>query len=151
MNTQSAVVELARRKHGEGWITTSNVSDATVGAVAVCRAWQQAVHDSYPNRFTSECVVGSECNEKIDLVDTHELVAYEFKVSPNNARFEIYKDIFKVWVQRELGGEPLKKLVFITPAKGAKSLKKSFFTKSQPWQPSTASRLKSLKYSRVRC
>jgi len=78
----------------------------------------------FPNRFTEECVIGTNCNEKIDLVDRQEFVAYELKVSSNNTDFEFYRDVFKVWVQRELGHEPLKKLVFITPEKGAKRLMK---------------------------
>jgi hypothetical protein len=124
MHVQETVVALARQKHRELWTQGSDVSTQTKSAIAVCKSWQQAVSESFPGRFAEECVVGTNCNEKIDLVDNTDFTAYELKVSPNNTHFEFYRDVFKIWVQRELGHEPLKKLVFITPEKGAKRLEK---------------------------
>jgi hypothetical protein len=128
MTTQEAVVSLAQLIHKQFWTNTSDESTQTKSSIRVCRAWQQAVHDNFPGRFKEECVIGSNCNEKLDLVDTEELVAYELKASPNNTHFEFYRDVFKVWVQREFAGEKLTKLVFITPEAGARRLEKSFPT-----------------------
>ena len=124
MNVHETGLAIAQKKHGELWKRGSDVSTQTKSAIAVCRAWQEAVRAEFPDRFIEECVVGTGCNEKIDLVDRREFIAYELKVSPNNTHFEFYRDVFKVWVQRELGHEPLKKLVFITPKAGADRLRK---------------------------
>src|SRR5260370_3813226 len=113
-------------KHQQLRTDTSDVSTQNKSSSRFWQALQQAFHDNFPSRFKVECVIGSNCNEKLDLVDTEELVAYELKASPNNTHFEFYRDIFKVWVQRELAGEELEKLGLHTPEAGAKHLTKSF-------------------------
>lgn len=62
--------------------------------------------------------------EKIDLLDTAGMVAYELKVSPNNSHMEFYRDVFKVLVHNEQTREPIKKLIFISPGQGARRLKR---------------------------
>ena len=65
--------------------------------------------------------------ERIDLVDLQDALAYEFKVSKNNTRFEFYRDIFKVAVHnRREHCVQIKKLVFITPNEGAAKLRTGY-------------------------
>jgi hypothetical protein len=124
---QNDVVELAAMKHRQAWKKSSNVSDQTKSAQWVCRAWQQAVEDNFHERFQAEYPVGHGFNEKIDLVDLQEAVAYELKVSKNNTHFEFYRDIFKVAIHNaHEPGWQIKKLVFITPTEGADKLRSAY-------------------------
>jgi len=123
---QDEVINLARMIHNRLWLPNRDESHSTKAAIQICREWQQAVINAFPGQFVGECVIGSDCGERIDLVDQHEKVAYELKASPNNTHMEFYRDIFKTWVQREIGNEPLKKLVFITPEAGARRLEAGF-------------------------
>jgi hypothetical protein len=117
------VVELAALKHSQSWQKSSNISDQTKSAQSVCRSWQQAVADIFHDRFRIEYPVGDGFNEKIDLVDLQDAVAYELKVSKNNTHFEYYRDIFKVAIHNVHHPQwPIKKLIFITPNEGAAKL-----------------------------
>ena len=128
MKTESLIVEYAREAHRLIWTHGSHVGTQTKSAIAVCGAWQDAVRSEFGDRFVAEQVLGADdMNEKIDLVDTREWVAYELKVSANNPHMEFYRDIFKVLVfNRRNPKNPLRKLVFITPEEGAARLHKSF-------------------------
>lgn len=120
---QKEIVELAAMKHRQTWKKSSNVSDQTKSAQSVCRSWQQAVEDNFHKRFHHEFPVGDGFNEKIDLVDLQDAVAYELKVSKNNTHFEFYRDIFKVAIHNAHNPRwQIKKLVFITPTEGANKL-----------------------------
>ena len=120
---QTDVVELAALKHRQTWKKSSNVSDQTKSAQSVCRSWQRAVVDNFHDRFRGEYPVGDGFNEKIDLVDLQDAVAYELKVSKNNTHFEFYRDIFKVAIHNAHHPRwKIKKLVFITPTEGATKL-----------------------------
>jgi hypothetical protein len=124
---QNDVVELAALKHRLYWKTGSDVSEQTKSAQFVCHEWQVAVKDNLKERFSVEHPVGDGFNEKIDLVDLHDAVAYEFKVSKNNTHFEFYRDIFKVAVHNAHNLRwPIKKLVFITPTEGADKLRTAY-------------------------
>jgi hypothetical protein len=123
---QDEVINLARTIHNRHWLPNRDESHSTKAAIQICREWQQAVINAFPGQFVGECVIGSDCGERIDLVDQHEKIAYELKASPNNTHMEFYRDIFKTWVQRESGDEPLKRLVFITPETGARRLQAGF-------------------------
>jgi len=120
---QKDVVDLAALKHRQAWKKSSNVSEQTKSAQWVCRSWQQAVADNFHDRFRAEYPVGDGFNEKIDLMDLQDAVAYELKVSKNNTHFEFYRDIFKVAVHNAHNPRwPIKKLIFITPTEGAAKL-----------------------------
>lgn len=68
--------------------------------------------------------LGNGLRQRIDLVDKHDLVAYELKVSPNNTHFEFYRDIFKVIIARDNALPGLDHFVFITPEIGAQTLQR---------------------------
>lgn len=124
---QNEVVELAAMNHRLHWATGSNVSEQTKSAQSVCRKWQLAVKDNFKERFLAEFPVGEGLNEKIDLVDLADAIAYELKVSKNNTHFEFYRNIFKVMVHNEHNPRwKIKKLVFITPKKGADRLRTGY-------------------------
>jgi len=125
---ESLVIALASEAHKRVWTTGSNVSKQTRSAQAVCGVWQDAVRTELGNRFAAELGLGHDAvNEKIDLVDTKERVAYELKASEKNPHMEFYRDIFKVLVfNRRNPKNQLRKLIFITPEKGAAKLDKAF-------------------------
>lgn len=124
---QKDVVNLAALKHRQAWKKSSNVSEQTKSAQGVCISWQQAVADNFQDRFRAEYQVGDGFNEKIDLVDLQDAVAYELKVSKNNTHFEFYRDIFKIAVHNAHNPRlQIKKLVFITPTAGADKLRTAY-------------------------
>ena len=124
---QKDVVNLAALKHQQAWKKSSNVSEQTKSAQGVCISWQQAVTDNFQDRFRAEYQVGDSFNEKIDLVDLEDAVAYELKVSKNNTHFEFYRDIFKIAVHNAHNPRlQIKKLVFITPTAGADKLRTAY-------------------------
>ena len=124
---QKDVVNLAALKHQQAWKKSSNVSEQTKSAQGVCISWQQAVADNFQDRFRAEYQVGDGFNEKIDLVDLEDAVAYELKVSKNNTHFEFYRDIFKIAVHNAHNPRlQIKKLVFITPTAGADKLRTAY-------------------------
>lgn len=124
---QNDVVKLAALKHRQSWKKNSNVSEQTKSAQSVCRSWQQAVEDNFPKRVHCEFPVGGGFNEKIDVVDLQDAIAYELKVSKNNTHFEFYRDIFKVAVHNAHNPRwQIKKLVFITPTEGANKLRTAY-------------------------
>lgn len=128
MNTKSIVVEYARETHRQTWTRSSDVSTQTKAAISVCQVWQEVVRKHFGQRMVAEHGLGDgKMNEKLDLVDVQDRVAYELKASPNNTHFEFYRDVFKVLVFNQRNpGSPLKTLVFITPEEGARSLRKPF-------------------------
>jgi hypothetical protein len=127
MQTQATIIDLARLKHQQLWTSTSDVSTQTKSSGQVCRAWQQAVQDNFRQRFSSEHAVGPGMNEKIDLVELQDRVAYELKVSENNTHFEFYRDIFKIAVHNHVSPrDRLTRLVFIKPEAGARTLASAY-------------------------
>jgi hypothetical protein len=128
MKMEMLIVISARKAHGQAWKRGSHVGTQTKSAIAVCQSWQNAIRKEFGDRFVPEHLCGMDgVNQKIDLVDTKERVAYELKVSPNNTHMEFYRDVFKVLVfNRRNPKNKLRKLIFITPEEGAAKLRKSF-------------------------
>ena len=116
------IVGHARVAHAAHWRLSGNESEGDLRATAVTRAWQAAVASELDSQCVAEFVVGGDCRERIDLVDFCDGIAYELKVSPNNAHFEFYRDVFKVLVARERSTRPINRFVFITPDPSARKL-----------------------------
>lgn len=110
MSRKKYIITAAISAH-EGWESSTNVSRTTKNAIKITQNWQESCKKL--DEIKSEVSIGDGLNEAIDIVDTKESIAYEMKVSGNNAHHELYKDIFKVLVYNE-NNTPLKKLVFLT-------------------------------------
>lgn len=120
------IVERARAAHRLHWEMTGLVGEGDRRAALVTAAWQQDVVENLGPGLVPEFEVGEALRERIDLVDTRDLVAYELKVSPNNTHFEFYRDIFKVIIARDNALPGLSHFVFITPEAGARRLSRDF-------------------------
>src|SRR2546422_11118819 len=105
------VVAAARAAHFAYWRMTGDESAGDKLAAQVTRQWQQTVCSSDSSRFHAEAAVAPHLHERLDLVDTRDGVAYELKVSPNNAHFEFYRDVFKALVAQRYSIPQLKRLV----------------------------------------
>jgi hypothetical protein len=116
------VIELAKRAHAQ-WKRTGNQPDGNRLAAVVTKKWQKDVQRQFPGAFEAEFKVAKHLKQKIDLVDTARGVAYEFKVSENNTHFEYYRDVFKALAAKRHTMPNLKKLIFITPAKPAETMR----------------------------
>ena len=118
------IVELARDAHQLHWAMTGIESEEDRRAALVTTTWQQDVVSRFGSNLVPEFPIGEGFGERIDLVDTQELVAYELKVAPNNTHFEFYRDIFKVIIARDNALRELNHFVFITPEIGARKLQR---------------------------
>jgi hypothetical protein len=105
---------------------TGIVGEGDRRAARVTVAWQRDVVRNLGPGLVPEFGVGEGLRERIDLVDTRDLVAYELKVSPNNTHFEFYRDIFKVIIARDNALPGLGHFVFITPEEGVRRLCRDF-------------------------
>lgn len=121
--TPDEVVAAARRAHRAHWRMSGDESEGDKRAAAATKAWQDAVCRKDPRTFVAEFRIAKHLGERIDLVDTKRGIAYEMKVSPNNAHFEFYRDVFKAIVARDHGLKKLARLVFMTPAVAAQQLR----------------------------
>src|SRR5437016_7957598 len=121
--TRDEVVAAAQQAHRAHWRMTGDESEGDERADAVTKAWQDAVCRKEPRTLVAEFRVAEHLRERIDLVDTKRGIAYEMKVSPNNAHFEFYRDVFKAIVARDHGLQKLSRLVFMTPAIAAQRLR----------------------------
>jgi len=104
--------------HNKLWTNDKNVSAQTSRAHKLTREWQEKLVAIDSNRYKAEFISTTQRGKrshKIDLVDTVERVAYELKVSPNNAHFEFYKDVFKV-LYANSSEKVIDKLVFCCPS-----------------------------------
>ena len=107
--------------------TTGTVSQLTKNAQLVAKEWIRESWDLDPNRIVFEESIHPDFNERIDLIDKYEMIAYEFKVSGKNAANEFFKDIVKIIVWNGLKPQnKIKRLVFITELSGRKYLDKKF-------------------------
>jgi hypothetical protein len=120
--TSDKIVAAARRAHEQHWRITGDESTGDKLAALVTKTWQDAVKSSDPERFVVEFAVAPHLGERIDLVDIREGIAYELKVSPNNAHFEFYRDVFKAVVAKHHTLGKLERLVFLTPGPAATKL-----------------------------
>lgn len=126
-------IEAARRIHSHDWSMVQDVSIATKSAQTITRDWQNKV-TANSDRYEAEFPV-SNLGEKIDLVDTTDMIAYELKVSPNNSHFEFYRDVFKVIAHNRLAATPnrLAELNFLAPGIGAKRLQRGLAKEVCEW------------------
>lgn len=120
------VVELARKAHVLHWAMTGIEGEGDRLAALVTQTWQRNAVKTLGSGLVPEFRIGEGLGERIDLVDTRDLVAYELKVSPNNAHFEFYRDIFKVIIARDNALRGLDHFVFIIPEAGARRLRRDF-------------------------
>jgi len=116
------VVELARKAHRDHWLMSGDEGTGDRLAKLVTDTWQASVIAEDLHRFSVEVPIATNLRERIDVVDMTDGIAYELKVSPNNAHFEFYRDIFKVIVARDSGLPELKRFVFLVPEAAAKKL-----------------------------
>jgi hypothetical protein len=121
-----AIVNLAQQAHRQHWTDTGNASRGVFGATKVTEVWQQACVAAFGRAVQPEFAIGDHLSKRIDLVDVEELTAYELKVSPKNAHFELYKDIFKVIIARDNMLKGLNKFIFIAPSAGLKVVNNAF-------------------------
>lgn len=126
MRRVDEIVERARESHRLHWAMTGSESEGDRRAALVTKTWQQDVVSRLGAVLVPEFPIGGSLRQRIDLVDTQELVAYELKVSPNNTHFEFYRDIFKVIIARDNALPGLAHFVFITPEVGARALQRGF-------------------------
>lgn len=115
------ILKSLRRIHKKYRLLDGDVSSHTKSAQRITSEWQEEVCKGY---VVAEVKVSPENNERIDIVDHSTNVAYELKVSGKNTHHEFYKDLIKVLTYNEYHevGEKISKLVFISEARGIKSL-----------------------------
>ncbi len=111
---KDAIVKAAQEAFSERLRGSSDVSANTKNAQAIAKAWRSAVYEIDPDRFEIEVTVAPDLDQKIDVVDSSEGCAFEFKVSGKNAWAEFYKDIVKILVWNKRKKKKLSGLVFIT-------------------------------------
>lgn len=114
---EKLVVEAAQTAFIKRIKGDANVSEHTINAQRIAKAWRQAVYELGPGRFQIEALVAPELEQRIDVVDEDAACAYEFKVSGKYAPAEFYKDIVKVLMWNERRPKKLSRLVFITEEK----------------------------------
>ena len=115
------MVQLAREAHQAHWRMSGHEGTGDRLAKRVTDQWQAAVRAMNSSRYDVEVRVTPNLRERIDVVDRTAEVAYELKVSPNNAHFEFYRDIFKVIIARDSGLQ-VQRFVFLTPSAAANKL-----------------------------
>ena len=116
------IIEALRELHEKHRLSNGDVSAHTKSAQRITKEWQGAVCTS---QICPEVQASQSNNEKIDIVDLPNLVAYELKVSGKNTHHEFYKDLIKVLTYNEHAdaNNRLKRLVFISESSGISSLR----------------------------
>ena len=109
------ILSVLEETHNRLWGIGANVSSQTSRAQRLTREWQDNLVAIDPARYNAEFVAGNNSRYKIDLIDLKDRTAYELKVSPNNAPFEFYKDVFKVLYANK-SEKIIDKLIFCCPA-----------------------------------
>lgn len=115
------ILSVLEETHNRLWGMGANVSSQTSRAQRLTREWQDNLVAIDPARYKAEFVAGSNSSYKIDLVDLKDRIAYELKVSQNNAHFEFYKDVFKILYANK-SKKIIDKLVFCCPAAAKSTL-----------------------------
>lgn len=128
MNLEKSKIIEAAKTASQIRAFDGTVSDYTKNAQAIAKEWRNKCWELSPNTIQLEVLIHPTYNEKIDILDSQEMCAYEYKVSGNNATNEFYKDVVKVLMWNESRADKkLNKLVFITEEKtGRRHLDKSF-------------------------
>ena len=114
---KNQIIKAAREAFKQRLKNSSDVSKNTVNAQEIAKDWRTRCWSLNPDRIRIEEIVHPELNQRIDVVDTHDMFAYEFKVSGKNATAEFYKDIVKIILWNEKRKEKIGTLVFITEDK----------------------------------
>ena len=118
------VIKIAKEIHQRIRRHRNNVPDQTREARQITLEWQKECITRLGNHFLEEVRVDNHSKEKIDLLDTKKKIAYEMKVSGNNAHHEFYKDVMKVIMYNENHkGDEIRKLVFLSEENGISNLK----------------------------
>jgi len=118
------ILAIARDVHAANWKPASDESAGDKLASKITKEWQRRACE-LPNGIQKEVEVSEDLNEKIDLLDTQDHIAYEMKVSGKNPQHEFYKDIFKIMVYNKGCRDNQQKIqtfVFVTEKNGAKKL-----------------------------
>lgn len=110
---QDQIVALAQTALGKR-IENGSVSQHTKNAQSVAKSWMTECWELDRDRIQTEVAIHPGLNQRIDVLDSKEMIAYEFKVSGKNATAEFYKDIVKAILWNEERENKIKKLVFIT-------------------------------------
>ncbi len=110
------VIRLAKEAHSSMWRLSGDESTGDKLATRITAAWQSEVQRRFGSRFQPEHPIADRLRERIDLVDLHDGIAYELKVSPNNDHFEFYRDIFKVLVAKNNLLPQIAAFYFLCPA-----------------------------------
>ena len=118
------IVSAAQGRHVKHWRLTGQEGLGDRLASRITSEWQAAVIAAHGDSLVAEYSVAPHLNERIDLVDTAQNIAYELKVSPNNIHFEFYRDIFKVIVARDNRLPALNRFIFIAPTAPAGRLRR---------------------------
>jgi len=121
---ENLIIETAQRIHNKLWYKSGNVSKGTKLANQITREWQNELTSKFENDLMAEFKIADHRNEKIDLVDPKNKVAYELRVSPKNIHHEFYKDIFKVLVAKNCSGKAINKFIFIAPEEAIRKIEK---------------------------
>lgn len=116
------IIDSITEIHQRLWRPGQDVSSATKLAIKITRDWQAEITKKHPY-FIAEYPIEA-LNEKIDLYDTTNYIAYELKVSQNNTHMEFYRDVFKVIIHNETSRVKIVKLIFISPEDGIVRLQK---------------------------
>lgn len=115
------IINTTREIHKRYHKTSGTVSAHTRSAQKITKEWQEKISD---DKVKCEESVSPNNNEKIDVIDYDNKIAYELKVSGKNTHHEFYKDIFKLIIFNEYSTEKILKLVFISEKPGIENLKK---------------------------
>lgn len=119
-----SIIKLCREAHSKHWRMSGDAGTGDKLAASVTSDWQKLVLSKYPGRFSAEHPIADHLNERIDLVDLKDGIAYELKVSPNNDHFEFYRDIFKVMIARDNSTPQIKAFCFVCPEIAANRYKR---------------------------
>ena len=115
------VLSVLEETHNRLWGMGANVSWQTSRAQNVTREWQKSLVAIDSVRYKAEFVADNDSGYKIDLIDLKDRIAYELKVSQNNAHFEFYKDVFKILYANK-SAKIFDKLVYCCPAASESTL-----------------------------
>lgn len=121
------ITQAAQKAHNDTWIMSGDASTGTKKAIIITKAWQDAALDAKKPWIKAEYLVAPSVKQRVDMVDLKRGIAYELKVSPNNAHMEVYRDLFKVLVHNQYSEKPLTKFIFITPRVSADRLRQKPF------------------------
>lgn len=118
----NSIISELKEIHKKYRVESKDVSSQTKFAQLITREWQQQVIKG--EIIKPEVRVSTINNEKFDLVDYENLIAYELKVSGKNTHHEFYKNVVKVLTYNCNHETKIEKLVFLSEKKGIDSLEK---------------------------